>query len=164
MDLSLPSSLLADACRIFLDLAYPGGPETIPEKKRVFYQLQADHSLEQVLPPGSPGVCEELKAAQGDVRGYALRLGSAAFPHLKLKVQLIDHENATVWVFTVDTHDSYSRASFYPPPDHPEAAAWRALQAANRALKEQIETALDRHGIPTFTGLLRRDLNKPSAS
>ena len=41
---------------------------------------------------------------------------------------------------------------------HPDAAAWIALQAANRELKGRIERAWEAAGLLTHNSLLRREL------
>src|SRR5438552_2432273 len=95
----LTTALLGRACRIFLELAYPGGEETIPAKRRVYFSVAPDQPLEGFLPPApaASGIGQVLPAAGGRTRGYAFRLGSAAFPHLKL--QVVDYDNAGVLVF-----------------------------------------------------------------
>jgi hypothetical protein len=153
------AALLAQACRVFMRLAYPGGPETVPSRKRVYYDLPTDRSAADFLPPAAaPEICQAISTPGNGVVGYALRLGSAGFPHLKLKMQRM----GDIWVFMVDTHDSFSRDSMQPPATHPDAPAWLALQAANRDLKEKIEQALEREGMATFNSLLREDLKKCS--
>jgi hypothetical protein len=156
----LTAEFLSRACRTFLRLAYPDGPESIPPKKRVYYNLPDQRPVEEFLPPAAPAdVCQVIAAEGGGLRGFAFRLGSAHFPHLKLKLQLIDHNHATLWVCTVDTHDAYSKDSIRPPASHPDADAWTDLQRKNRQLKERIEAALEHEGLVTFNTLLRRDLN-----
>ncbi len=157
------TAMLARACRTFLKLAYPGGPDTIPPKKRVYFDLPLDQPVANFLPPASVAqeICQVLPAQGGGVRGFAFRLGSAHFPNLKLKLQMIDYDNSTIWVFMVDTHDLFSRDHPQPPAGHPEAEAWKALQKANRQLKEQIETALEKEDLATFNSLLLGDLQKP---
>jgi hypothetical protein len=145
-----PADLLARACRTFLQLAYPGGEQTIPATRRPYLHLQADQPLEPLL---APPVCEALLAPDGGVRGHAFRLGCATYPHLKLQATNCDGQGT--WVFTVDTHDTLKLA-----PDHPDAPKIAELQAANRRLKQQIESAWDADGLLTFNGLLRRELSK----
>ncbi len=150
---------LARACRVFCALAYPDGGETIPVKRRIYASLPLDRPLSDFLPPAIPGdVCQAIAAPEGHVNGYAFRLGSAGFPHLKLKVQQVDGANGNAWVFMVDTHDAFSKESVQAPANHPDAAAWSALQQANRRLKEQIEQALEGEGLTTFNSLLRSEL------
>lgn len=148
--------LLGQACRTFMRLAYPGGSHTIPAAKRVYYDLPLDQPIANFLPPvAAPDLCQTLCAEDGNIRGYAFRLGSAHFPHLKLKVQLVDCTQSSTWVFMVDTHDAMPL-----PANHPDAQAWKTLQATNRTLKEIIELALEKEGLVTFNSLLRGDLKK----
>jgi hypothetical protein len=153
----LTSALLGRACRIFLQLAYPGGEESIPLKKRPYFRITADQPLETLLPPAPAacGIVQVLPPAGARTRGFAFRLGSAAFPHLKL--QLIDYDNGSALVFTVDTHDAFLPGL---TADHPDAKAWRALQEGNRKLKEAIERAWEQEGFITFHTLLRDGLDK----
>jgi hypothetical protein len=150
------------ACRLFLDLAYPEGEESIPKNRRDFARLPPglDFPDYQKQNPFSPS-CLLILRANNQERGYVLRLGCSHFPHLKMKVQGLDYQGQQVWVFAVDTHDSFAPGSFRPPPDHPDARAWTELQDKNAALKKQIESAWESAGIMTFNGLLRIGLNQP---
>ena len=144
----LTTPLLQRACRIFLTLAYPEGPHTIPPAKAVFHQLEPTKPLEAQL---KQPMCQPLPEVAGRGCGFALRLGSSAYPHLKM--QVIDCDCNGTWVFAVDTHDTLRL-----PPGHADAERWAHLQAANRRLKEQIEHAWEAEGVLTFRALLRRDL------
>ncbi len=157
----LTTALLSRACRTFLALAYPAGEHTVPEKRRAFLHIPPDGELSSFLPPAPAcqGVGQVLKGEDGAFRGYAFRLGSAGFPHLKLQVTTCDGGTC---VFAVDTHDAFPRASAMPPPGHPEYEAWTALQKANRQLKERIERAWEEQGLWTFNKLLRLDCNAPA--
>lgn len=146
----LTATLLGQASRTFLTLAYPAGPSTIPPARRVFLDLAPEQPLEPLL---VPPLCEVLRTPQRQPRGYAIRLGSASYPHLKL--QVISQDNGASWIFAVDTHDALQLDA-----NHPDAASWRKLQTANRQLKEQIEQTWDAEGLLTFNGLLRRELAK----
>ena len=145
----LNAAFFGRACRTFLQIAYPGGPDTIPPGKSAFLELRADEPLETLL---VPPICEVLNRADGRCRGYAFRLGSAGYPHLKL--QVISHDAGIHYLFAVDTHDALKL-----DPEHPDAAGWQKLQIANKELKEQIERAWEKEGLPTFNGLLRHELN-----
>ena|SRR5438128_2005003 len=146
----LTTPLLGRACHTFLTLAYPGGPSTIPPNRRVFLDLAPNQDLEPLL---KPPLCEVLRTPQGALRGYAFRLGSAVYPHVKL--QVISHDRDADCIFAVDTHDA-----FHLERNHPDAAGWAKLQTANRQLKQQIEHAWEADGLLTFNGLLRRELAK----
>jgi hypothetical protein len=144
----LTVALLDRACRIFFSLAYPEGEHTVPTSKRAYLNIARDQPLGALL---APPVCQTLRTPEGAVRGYAFRLGSAGFPHLKLQVTACDAD----YVYAVDTHDAV-----HLQPGDPDAPRWARLQAANRQLKEQIEHAWEADGILTFNGLLRRGLAK----
>jgi hypothetical protein len=145
----LTTTVLDRACRIFLQLAYPEGGHTVPPPKNAYLSLRADQPLEELL---APPLCQPLRSRDGGLRGYALRLGSAAHPHLKL--QIVEHVDAGC-VFSVDTHDAFSL-----DPQHPDAARWSALQTSNRQIKERIERAWEEAGLLTFNALLRRELEQ----
>jgi hypothetical protein len=142
----LTAELLAPACRIFLSLAYPEGPGTIPASRRAYLDLSRNQPLAPLL---AAPIGQVLKTPEGELRGYALRLGSAHFPHLKLQVVCCGEGGA--WVVAVDTHDALPVAA-----DHPDRARWSQLQGANRRCKEAIERAWEEAGLLTFHGLLRR--------
>ena len=147
----LTTGQLSQASRTFLELAYPEGECTIPPKRRPFSSISADEPLTTLL--GHKETCELLHTPEGRLRGYAFRLGSAHFPHLKMLV--IDQGPQVGCVFAVDTHDTL-RCSLTPE----EAAAWDKLQVENRRLKERIESAWEKQGLLTFHTLLRRGLKK----
>ena len=156
------TEVLARACHAFMRLAYPSGPADIPANKRVYYQLPLDRPVDEFLPPAgaAESIVQIIPAEGGGLRGWAFRLGSARYPHLKLKLQKVDHNHTPTWVFMVDTHDKMPLSAL--PVDHPDAAAWAELQTANRQLKEQIEQALEAAGLTTFNSLLRSELARPS--
>jgi hypothetical protein len=149
----LTTGLLRQACRTFLELAYPEGESTIPPKRRPFFSISADQPLAGLL--DNKETCELLRTPEGRLRGYAFRLGSAHFPYLKMLV--IDQDPQVGCVFAVDTHDTL-RCSLTPE----EAMAWDKLQVENRRLKERIESAWEKQGLLTFHTLLRRGLKKGS--
>ncbi len=158
----LTTALLSRACHTFLTFAYPGGERTIPEKRRAYLHIPADADIASYLPPADAarGICQAIKGDDGTFRGYAFRLGSVGFPHLKL--QVTDYKDGTASVFAVDTHDAFPRTGNVPQSEHPDFEAWTALQKANRLLKEQIEGAWEEEGLWTFNRLLRQDLDEPA--
>jgi hypothetical protein len=148
--IELTPELLGRACRLFLDAAYPEGPATIPANRRVFLDHPANEPLAKLL---GPPVAQVLTTPDGQLRGYALRLGSSHFPHLKLQAVCCGENGA--WVFTVDTHDALRLE-----PGHPDTERWGQIQAVNRTCKEQIERAWEEAGLLTFHGLLRRETGR----
>ena len=153
---------LAGACRTFMDLAYPEGPHTIPDFKLPYYQMTAERSLIEYLPPAplSVGVTKTLSRNAGGSFGYEFRLGCARFQHLKLRVQSLDLRDREVWVYSVDTHDGFCHATQHLSPE--DAQEWKALVEHNRALKHAIEKALANAGYLTPIALLRIDLTAAS--
>jgi hypothetical protein len=145
----LTGALLGRACRTFLALAYPDGPQTVPPAKQPYLHINPDDPLGPLL---APPVCLALPAPGGGVRGYSFRLSCTHYPHLKL--QVVAAEDGSL-VFTVDTHDDVQLAA-----NHPDLPRWRQLQAANRELKVRIERAWEADGLLTFNGLLRRELGR----
>lgn len=153
---------LAGACRIFMDLAYPDGAHTIPDFKRPYYEMTAERSLVEYLPPApqSVGVTKTLSRNAGGSFGYEFRLGCAGFPHLKLRVQSMDLREREVWVFSVDTHDGFCQATQNLSAE--DAQKWKTLVEQNRTLKHAIEKALASAGHLTPIALLRIDLTAVS--
>ncbi len=144
----LTTALLARACRIFLELAYPGGINTIPPPIKTYFDIDPNSPLDPLL---APPVCQPLLAREGGgTRGYSLRLGSAFHPHLKLQIVNTDEDEC---IFSVDTHDTIAL-----DPTDPDRPRWTQFQQFNRRLKEQIERAWEASGLTTFNTLLRREL------
>ncbi len=139
----------ARACATFLGMAYPDGPA--PESKHAFLRLKPEDPVAPLL---APPICETLRGTEhgaNELRGYAFRLGSEWFPHVKLQAQWC--EPAGDWVFAVDTHDAIRLGI-----DDPDHARLRQLQDRNRQLKERVEQAWEADGLLTFNALLRRGL------
>jgi hypothetical protein len=154
----LTTDQVVQACRLFLPLAYCA-EASIPAKRRCFLDLPAGEDMFAYL-AGNAAANEwcQVVGKDGQVQALLIRLGCSHYPNLKLKIQRVNHDLGPEWLFSVDTHDAFSKTSFLPPPNHPEAAAWMELQKRNTALKECIEAAWERAGLATFNGLLRRDL------
>ena len=145
----LTATLLARASRTFLDRAYPNGA-TIQAARSAFAGLIPDQPLEPLL---VAPLCEVIKTQDGGLRGYAIRLGSAHYPNLKM--QVVFQDSGATCVFGVDTHDTLRLDS-----NHPDHAGWCKIQSANARLKEEIERDWDAEGVLTFNGLLRRAIER----
>jgi hypothetical protein len=150
---------LVSACRIFMGLSYPDGPDSIPECRRPYYDMTTASSIADYLPPGAyaVGVCQDLSKLKAGVPGYEFRLGSSFHPHMKLRIQLVPLHEREVWVFSVDTHDRCVIQAI-KHLNAEEAEAWRILADKNSTLKKQIEEAFARAGHITPTSLLKIDL------
>jgi hypothetical protein len=159
---SLTTNELAGACRIFMDLAYPDGLRTIPVFKMPFYEMTSENSLIEFLPPAPKSVGVSKTMSRGGAFGYEFRLGSASYPHLKLRVQSMDLHAREVWVYSVDTHDGIAKLAGTLSEE--DAARWKTLVDQNRTLKRSIESALGKAGYLTPVALLSFDLTPASVS
>jgi hypothetical protein len=145
---------LRRAVAIYLELAYPSGELPEPVRRRLAWpedvdvvRLTSGLPFERVTPPGEDRVVT-----------YALRLGNARYPHMKLQVQPWSHSAG--YLFSVNTHDQL----LAPVPDAADADAFRALQVENQKIKEAIEAAWDRAGLPTFLRYLREYIDAQAGS
>lgn len=136
---------LRQAVGIYLAQAYDG--TEIPESVRRRLDWSDDAPAGEVLPrspfelanrpePGIPAI-------------YALRLGNARYPHMKLQIQ--PWPNDCGYLLSVNTHDQVLSLD----PNSRDAGAFRSLQAENQRLKETIERLWDEAGFPTFLRYLR---------
>ena len=155
---------LAQACRIFLNLAYRADSEPIPPAKQAYRTIPADALVESYLPPApiAVGICQDMSKLKSAIPGYDFRLGSSHFPHLKLRIQKMDFHQREVWVYSVETHDHFHQA--IPHQNAGEAERWRNIVERNRALKKEIEDAFSKADLLTPRMLLRLDLTPPPSS
>ena len=137
--------VLRQAVAIYLDRAYAGRelPEVV--KRRLQWPEGVDAAALLSRPP-----FETIgRIGTGAPTIFALRLGNARYPHMKLQVQ--PWPNAAGFLLSVNTHDQILALN----PGTADAEAFRALQAENQEVKEAIETAWDEGGLPTFLRYLR---------
>lgn len=145
---SLSVADLRRATAIYLGIAYPDGVPPPAVGRRLDWPDRAPADLVS----GPP--FERVSTSAGSASGsgapiYALRLGNARYPHMKLQVQ--PWPNPVGYMLSVNTHDQVLALD----PADPGADAFRVLQAENGRLKEAIEAAWDREGLPTFARYLR---------
>lgn len=140
----LPLDLLRLGVELYLGIAYPSGNVPDRIRKRLDWTPGLDVAELLTHPP-----FERVGKAGGETPIYALRLGNARYPHMKMQIQPWDSKDG--FLLSVNTHDH----SLALDPDAPDAAAFMALQAENQALKLEIEKAWDEAGLPTFPRYLR---------
>jgi hypothetical protein len=129
---------LRQAVDIYLRLAYPS--TELPEAVRKRLEWPADVDASTLI-------CRPPFEKPNRTLVYALRLGNARYPHMKLQIQ--PWPNPAGYMLSVNTHDQVLAL------DPESSEAFRALQAENQALKEAIELAWDQSGQPTFLRYLR---------
>ncbi|HEV3122115.1 MAG TPA: hypothetical protein VGY53_09440 [Isosphaeraceae bacterium] len=146
--------LLRQAMEIYLGAAYPDG--ALPDAVRRRLEWPTDSDAEALLnnPPFELG----SRPRPGRTPVFALRLGNARYPHMKLQVQ--PWPNAVGFLLSVNTHDQVLALD----PESGEAEAFRELQAENQRLKELIELAWDRAGLPTFLRYLKDYIDAHSSA
>jgi hypothetical protein len=154
-DLSeLNIDVLRRVVRIYLSHAY--GEAEIPEVVR----RRADWPEGQDVPSLLARAPFERanRASPGVAAIYALRLGNARYPHMKLQIQ--PWPNSWGFLLSVNTHDQVHSID----PGSPESTAFLALQAENQRIKETIEQAWDEDGLPTFLRYLREYIASQTAA
>lgn len=151
----LTLDVLRRAVDVYLGVAYPTTPPSEAVRRRLAWP--ADVELADLLrkPPfervtQGQGQDPDQAPCAGPI--YALRLGNARYPHMKMQVQPWDGPDG--YLLSVNTHDH----ALSVDPNAPDAAAFAALQAENQALKVAIERAWDQAGLPTFPRYLRNYL------
>jgi hypothetical protein len=142
---TLRIDLVRQAVDVYLRLTYPAGDLPDVVQRRLEWPADVDAATLLTRPPferaSRPGLDRPVI--------YALRLGNARYPHMKLQIQ--PWPNPAGFMLSVNTHDQVVALD----PDSGDAGAFRALQAENQILKEAIELAWDQAGLPTFLRYLR---------
>jgi len=139
----LSPALVNRAIRIYLEQAWPrtGSSQT----RANLGAIQAASNSEELLAAfDRPRHSEDGPSCAR----YTLRLGNERYPFMKFVVQeyLVGHEV----FFSVDTHDDLDVRE-----DNPDYDAWLELKQHNRDLKQRIEDAWAREGLPTHRDLRR---------
>jgi hypothetical protein len=142
---NLPLDQLRRAVEIYLAIAYPG-VQVPPAVHRRLDWTPGLHAGELLAKPPFERVG---KSAGQEKLIYALRLGNARYPHMKMQIQPWDARHG--FLLSVNTHDH----ALALDPNAPDAEAFMALQAENHRLKIAIEQAWDDAGLPTFPRYLK---------
>lgn len=135
---------LQRATQVYLRIAYEAVEIPAPVKKRLEWRVGEVHTVLAHPPFEKVG-----KSPTGEAAIYALRLGNAQYPHMKMQIQ--PWTGAEGFLLSVNTHDQVLALD----PNSPDAPAFRALQAENLRLKQLIEQAWDEAGLPIFLRFLR---------
>ncbi|WP_205678645.1 hypothetical protein [Aquisphaera insulae] len=136
---------LRRSVEIYLGIAYPSG--NLPELIRRRLAWPEGSFTESTL--SRPPFERAGRAADGSTNVYALRLGNARYPHMKLQIQ--PWPNEAGFLLSVNTHDQVAGLDVGAA----DVQAFRDLQAENQRLKEAIEAAWEAAGLPTFLQYLR---------
>jgi hypothetical protein len=135
---------LRRAVGTYLSIAYPNG--SIPDRVAERLRWREGIGLRDLL---AEPAFEKAGASESGTPIHALRLGNARYPHMKLQIQ--PWPNSLGYMLSVNTHDQLSGL----PLKAPDAQQFEALQRENQRIKEAVEDAWDRQGLPTFLRYLR---------
>ena len=150
---NLRIDVLRQAVAIYMKLAY--GDHEPPEVVRRRLEWGPGLDAEALL--SEPPFERAGKSKTTGTAIYALRLGNAVYPHMKLQIQ--PWANEAGFLLSVNTHDQIVSIE----PDSADMPAFRALQTQNQRFKEVIEQAWDEAGMPTFLRYLRDYISKRAA-
>ena len=132
-----------------MGLAYPAGP---PEEARRFCPPKDFVPAEWLM-------CELVERDPHEtplarVRSFALRVGNAHYPHMKLRISRPPKDVA--YVFSVDSHDTFLSAMGTPD----EKQQLEQLKRYNARLAAEVVEAWDSDGLPTERDYLRRKIHQ----
>ncbi|QEH38085.1 hypothetical protein OJF2_66830 [Aquisphaera giovannonii] len=144
----LRTESLLRSVEVYLGIAYPSGkiPETV--RRRLAWPEGPITGATLAKPPFE----KSGRAADGSTPIFALRLGNERYPHMKLQIQ--PWTNHAGFLLSVNTHDQVAGLDVGTA----DAQAFRELQAENQRMKEAIESAWEKAGLPTFLQYLREYL------
>ncbi|MDR3619398.1 MAG: hypothetical protein P4L85_08615 [Paludisphaera borealis] len=146
IDLStLRLDVVRQAAEIYVKLAYPSGQ--VPEAVDRRMTWSSDASPAELLSKPPFERAGRVPGTQTPI--YALRLGNARYPHMKLQIQ--PWPNASGLMLSVNTHDQVAGMDLLAS----DGPAFKQLQSENQHLKEVIEQAWEAAGLPTFLQYLR---------
>ncbi len=137
--------LLRRAIEVYLEIAYSTGP--VPEAVRRRLNWREGCAADELLSKPPFECAGKAPGRQSPI--YALRLGNARYPHMKLQIQ--PWPNDAGFMLSVNTHDQVAGINL----NDVDAQTFRDLQSENQRLKEAIEQAWDDGGLPTFLRYLR---------
>lgn len=137
------------AVEIYLEEAY--GPE-VPERARAFMPPCAFDPAQWLMTDVTER--DPSHAPLEAVRSFALRIGNAIYPNMKLRLSHPPRD--MVFLFTVDSHDAFLQA----PENTPDYKMLEELKRHNAEVAGRIAAAWDREGLPTERNYLRQKIRQ----
>jgi len=142
-------NVLREAIGIYLKCAYPQGVPPAAER----FMPPADADAGAWLMGDQVERAEPDASLQG-VRSFALRIGNALYPHMKLRLSRAGDTGP--YLLSVDSHDTFLCA----PPGSPDRAELEALKRHNAAVASAAADAMDAAGLPTERNFLRERIRR----
>lgn len=140
-------NLYKKTINIYLDIAYPLGVKEYNFCYKIIKSLNEAKTLEEIAP-----FFEEQRISMDvnfEIRKYIVRLGSEKYPFIKLVLQ--EAEAVGDFGFFVDRHTEYLALASSSKTFDEE----KRIKEYTRDLKQRIEDAFDKNGIPTYRNIIR---------
>ncbi len=135
---------LKDCIDIYLEQAFPNGVPDICFNSRLIETVKSKTNEKALF-----DTFKKEEPEQGKVR-YTLQLGSEKYPFIKIA---LIRSNKGKYGFLVDRHTEYMKAEsnseFYSQE--------LDIKDYTKHLKKNIEDAWDKHGVPTFRDIVRKE-------
>jgi len=135
------------AILLYLERAYPDSP---PPAARKFIPPESFTPAEWLM--SNPIERDPPDAPLEGVRSFALRLGNAGYPHMKLRLSRPPNEGT--FFLSVDSHD----ALLFAPLGSSDARVLEELKRNNAAVASAVHAAWDAAGLLTERSYLRRKI------
>ena len=147
---SLPTAAaLRQAVALFVSAAFPDGPPATAGR----FSPPADVDMSQWLMSDVTERAPDADTPLVEVRSFALRIGNAIYPNMKLRISRVPNGNG--FVFHVDAHDAMLKA----PAGSPDAACLEELKAHNAIISRAIHAAWEAAGLLTERRYLRNAID-----
>ena len=137
------------AVRVYLDHAYGGDPAPAARTR-----VPPEGFDPATWLMGEPVERNPADAPLANVRSFALRLGNAQYPHMKLRLSRPPRDDR--FVFSVDAHDAFLHA----PPGSPDHEALEGLKRHNAAVAAAVLSAWEAGGLLTERIYLRQKIGQ----
>jgi hypothetical protein len=150
--IEVPREMLEVAIMVYLRCAYPDGQ--VPDVVRKRVALDRSRPLAELL--GDLPFERYESAAPFPCTVFALRLGAAHYPHIKMEIRPFPNQHG--FVFWVNTHDQF----FTPDARCRDGERWREVVSRNRELKQAVERAWAEGELPTFVTAMQESIAQAS--
>ena len=138
------AALVQRAIDVYVKTAYPDGPPVAVRSMLATERSWAGHITDAPV---------FIKDDPKNPTKYSMRLGNAAYPHMKLVIERAPGDQQS-FLFRADAHDAHC----CPPAGTPEHDAFRQLMIRNQDVISAVEHAWAAAGVPTMKTYLQADL------
>jgi len=139
-----PAADIRGAVAVYLEHAWPAG---VPDNIRALLPPDDFDPAQWLM--SSATERDPADAPLAGVRSFAIRLGNAAYPHMKLRLSRPPGER--LYVLSVDSHDAFLAA----PAGSADSEALAELKRTNAEIAAAVAAAWDDAGLDTERSYLR---------